>query len=220
LAARRGSYLDKQRYKKARLLNHELNKLRHEQAKKINILCTDIVSAHTDFVKQLTNLTSAVNFYESLLGHNDQAGLLNTAAELIKSSVPNSNIAVFLVGRNGFELHVTDEDEPVDIDAAGLESYFTSEVAGNICRSNKVCYLDDMFEMGLIGNLAELGRISAAAVPLGQPGPAVGFILIYRSSQNELTPDELKKIVAVTPGLCRAIKACHTRPHLDAQTLK
>jgi transcriptional regulator with GAF, ATPase, and Fis domain len=212
--------LDKQRYKKARRLNRELNRLRHEQDKKINILCNDIVSAHTDFVNQLTNLTFTVNFYESILGRGDLSDLLHTAVELVRSCVPNSSIAVFLVNRNRFELHAVDENEPIDIDINKLESYFSSEVVGNICRSNKVCSLDDMFEMGLIGNLAELGRISAAAIPLGQPGPAVGFMLIYRSRQNKLTPDELRKVVAVAPALCRAIKTCCASPHLNGQTVK
>jgi len=215
----RESYLDKQRNKKARLLIRRLNKLRHEQASKIDILCNDIVSAHTDFVRQLGNLTFGMNFYESLLGPNDLPGLLNTAAELIRVCVANANVAVFLADRNGFQLHLADADEPVDIDAAGLESYFNSEVADNICRSNKVCSLDDMFEMGLIGNPGELAKISAAAVPLGRSGGALGFILVYRSSENKLTADELEKIVGITPGLCRAIKSCHSSPRLDDQTV-
>jgi hypothetical protein len=209
--------LDKQRYKKARLLIRKLNKLRHEQAGKIDILCNDIVSAHTDFVGQLGNLTFGMNFYESLFGRNDLAGLLNTAAQLIKGCLPNASLALFLADCNGFQLHLADGDNPIDIDAAGLESYFTPEVTDNICRSNKVCSLDDMFEMGLIGNLAELAKISAAAVPLGRSGPELGFILVYRSSENKLTADELKKIVAITPGLCRAIKSCHNSRHLGPQ---
>ena len=209
--------MDKQRYKKARLLIRKLNKLRHEQAGKIDILCNDLVSAHTDFVSQLGNLTFGMNFYESLLGPNDLAGLLNTTAQLIKGCLPNANLAVFLADCNGFQLHLADGDNPIDIDATRLESYFTPEVTENICRSNKVCSLDDMFEMGLIGNLAELAKISAAAVPLGRSGTALGFILVYRSSENKLTADELKKIVAITPGLCRAIKACHSSHHLGGQ---
>ena len=212
--------MDKQRNKKARLLIRRLNKLRHEQASKIDILCNDIVSAHTEFVRQLGNLTFGMNFYESLLGPNDLPGLLNTAAELIRVCVANANVAVFLADladRSGFQLHLADADEPVDIDAAGLESYFTSEVTDNIRRSNKVCSLDDMFEMGLIGNPGELAKISAAAVPLGRSGGALGFILVYRSSEKKLTADELEKIVGITPGLCRAIKSCHSSPRLDGQ---
>jgi hypothetical protein len=212
--------LDKHRNKKARQLIRRLNKLRHEQASKIDILCNDIVSAHTDFVKQLSNLTFGMNFYESLLGRTDFSGLLNTAAELIRDCVANANVAIFLADRGGFGLHLADDDEPVDIDTAGLESYFTSEVADNICRSNKVCSLDDMFEMGLIGNPGELGRICAAAVPLGRSGGALGFILVYRSSTKNLTADELEKIVGVIPGLCRAIKSCYRSPHLNDQMVE
>jgi len=211
--------LDKEQNKQAQQVIAKLRTLTDEQAKKIDILCNDIVSAHTDFVGQLGNLTFGMNFYESLLDRNDLAGLLNTAAQLIKDCLPNANLAVFLADCNGFQLHMTDADNPIDIDAARLESYFTPEVTDNICRSNKVCSLEDMFEMGLIGNLSELGRICAAAVPLGRWGEAVGFILLYRRSENGFSRDELAKVVGITSGLCRAIKACQGRgAHQGGQT--
>jgi len=36
----------------------------------------------------------------------------------------------------------------------------------------------------------------------------LGFILIYRSSQNKLTTDELNRISVIRAGLSRAIQAC------------
>ena len=210
--------LSKQRNKRALLAIRKLKRARDEQAGKIDILCNDIVSAHGDFVRQLCNLGFGVKFYESLLGESNTSGILGTAAELIKDCVADCNVAVFLVDNGGFELHVEDEKAPIDIDSGRLESYFTSEVADNICRSNKVCSLEDMFEMGLIGNLGELGRICAAAIPLGRSGAAVGFILLYRSSQKKFGRDELEKVVGITPGLLRAIKVREGKlPHAGGQ---
>ena len=199
--------MNNQRNKTARTLIRKLNKIRHEQAKKIDILCNDMVSAHSDFIKRLRALTFGVNFYEALLKENDLPRLLDSAADLIKSYVSNSNVAIFLLESDGFELHMTDEEHPIEVDKAKLESCFTPQVVSSICRSNQVCSLNDMFEMGLAGNLAMLGSISAAAIPLGRFGGSTGFILIYRSSDDQLTADELERITAIVPGLCDSIKS-------------
>ena len=203
--------MDQKKNKQAGQVIARLKKLTEEQAKKIDILCNDIIGAHGDFSRQLGNLAFAVRFYESLLAQSDIGAVLTTAAELIRSAVADCNVAVFLVDRGRFELHIVDKDSPIDIDTGRLEACFTSEVADSICRSNRVCSLNDMFEMGLIGNLSELGRICAAAVPLACSGAAVGFILLYRRSEERLRPDELARVLAIAPGLCRAIEACASR---------
>jgi len=200
--------LDQEQNKREGEVIRKLKKLTDEQAKKINILCNDIIGAHGDFSRQLGDLAFAVRFYESLLGQSDIGAVLARAAESIRSAVADCNVAVFLVDKGRFELHIVDEDKPIDIDTGRLESCFTSEVADSICRSNRVCSMNDMFEMGLIGNLSELGRICAAAVPLACSGSALGFILLYRRSEEKLRPDELAKVLAVAPGMCRAIEAC------------
>ena len=211
--------MDKEENKQAQQVIAKLRKLTDEQAKKINILCNDIIGAHGDFSSQLGNLAFAVGFYESLLGQSDIGGVLATAAELIRGVVADCNVAVFLADSGGFELHVVDEETPININSDRLEGYFTSEVADSICRSNRVCSLEDMFEMGLVGNLGELVRICAAVVPLGRCGESEGFILLYRGSENGFSRDELAKVVGITPGLCRAIKACASRGahHQDGQ---
>ena len=83
----------------------------------------------------------------------------------------------------------------------------------NICKSNKVCTLDDMFAMGLQGNLIGLNKISGVTIPLGLHGSSLGFILICRSSENKLAAEEISNISAVTSGLSRAIQCCQTILH-------
>ena len=65
-----------------------------------------------------------------------------------------------------------------------------------------------MFAMGLpaTGGVA-LTKVSAVTVPLTGPGSSPGFVLVYRSSQNKLTADDLKNISALTSGLSKAISA-------------
>ena len=199
---------DKQRQKRLRLLIKKLNKERKTQAKKIDILCNDLIAAQREFIKRLGTIAFTANFFEAIIGTTDLSGLLLTADKLIKDEIHDANIAFFLRQADSFELHMSEKDKPITLEKQHIENCFTPELVDNICKSNKLCTLDDMFAMGLQGNLIELNKISAAAVPLSRPGLSLGFVLIYRSSANKLTADELNNISAVTCGLSRAIAAC------------
>lgn len=130
--------------------------------------------------------------------------------------------------RDSFKLYIFESDQPITlggqhlsapvVSQAQVQNCFTSELVDNICKLNKLCTLDDMFAMGLQGNLIELNKISAVAVPLHRFGSSLGFILIYRSSENKLTLGELSNISAVTCGLARAIQSCQMLVHSIAHT--
>lgn len=199
--------MDHTRQKKLRLLISKLNKERKKQAKKIDILCNDLIAAQRDFIEKLKTISFTANFYEAIVGTTDLSSLFYTAGKLIKEEIPDANIAFFLRQQDNFELHLFESDHPITLEKQRPENCFTSEWVDNICKTNKICTLDDMFAMGLQGNLIGLNKISAVTIPLGQFGPSLGFILIYCSSQNKLTPDELNNISAVTRGLSRAIQA-------------
>jgi len=199
---------DKRRHRRLRLLVGELNRERKKQAKKIDILCNDLIGAQRDFIKKLNTVSFTASFYGAIVGAADLNTLVLAATKLIKGEVAYSNVAFFLRQEDGFELHVNESSQPIALEKQHLENYFTTELVDNICKSNKICSLDDMFAMGLEGKLTVLNRISAATIPLGQGGSSLGFILIYRSSANKLAPDELKNIAGVSPGLSRAIQSC------------
>jgi hypothetical protein len=196
-----------------RLLVSRLNRERKEQAKKIDILCNDLIGAQRDFIKRLDTIGFAVDFYESILGQTDLNGLLYTAGRLIKGKIPRANVAFFLRGQDDFELHLFEGNQPVSLEKRHLENCFTNELVNSICKSNKVCTLNDMFAMGLQGNLVSLNKVSAATVPLGQVGSPLGFILIYCPSQNEFTPHESNTILTIAPGLSQAIQSCREFQH-------
>ena len=198
----------KQRYRRLRLLISKLNKERKKQAKKIDILCNDLIAAQRDFIKRLDTISFTANFYETIAGITELSSLILLASKLIKDETADANVAFFLRQADNFELHIFESTQPILLEKQGLENCFTPEVVDNICKSNKICTLDDMFAMGLQGNLTRLNEISAATIPLNQLGPSLGFILIYRSSQNKLTADELNSIAAISPGLSRAIASC------------
>jgi hypothetical protein len=198
----------KQRYRRLRLLISKLNKERKKQTKKIDILCNDLIAAQRDFIKRLDTISFTANFYETITGTIELSSLILLASKLIKDETADANVAFFLRQADNFELHIFESTQPILLEKQGLENCFTPEVVDNICKSNKICTLDDMFAMGLQGNLTRLNEISAATIPLSQLGPSLGFILIYRSSQNKLTADELNNIAAISPGLSRAIASC------------
>jgi len=190
------------------MLIRRLNKIRHQQAKKVDILCNDMVSAHADFIRQLRSLNFSIDFYESILGHQDMTTLLDIVVEHIRNHVNNANVLVFLINRDGYEIHIGHDDEPIEIDIQKIESYFTDELVGSISRSNRACSLDEMFEVGLQANLQELSKVSAAAIPLGGFGSPVGFILVCRPAACKITSREIENITSITPGLTRAIRLC------------
>ena len=203
----------KQRNRRLRLLVSKLNKERKKQAKKIDILCKDLIAAQRDFIKKLDTISFTANFYETIVGATDLSSLILTAGKLIKDEIPDANIAFFLCQADSFELHMFESNQPITLGKQHLENCFSPELVDNICKSNKICTIDDMFAMGLQGNLTSLNKISAVTVPLGRLGSSLGFILICRSSQNKLTADELNNVCAITCGLSRAIASCRVLSH-------
>jgi hypothetical protein len=201
----------KQRHRRLRLLTKKLNKERKKQAKKIDILCNDLITAQRDFIKRLNTISFTANFYETIIGTTDLSSLIFAAGKHIKDQISDANIAFFLRKAENFELHMFETDRPIMPEKQQLENCFTPELVENICKSNKICTLDDMFSMGLAGNPACLNKVSAVTIPLGLLGPSLGFILIYRSSKNKLNLEELNNISAITSGLSRAI-ASHQVP--------
>jgi hypothetical protein len=199
---------DRNRHRRLRLLIKILNKERKKQAKQIDILCNDFIAAQRNFIKQLNTITFTANFYESIIGATDLGGLLQAAVRIIREEIAGVNVTFFLRRGDDFELHMFESEQPIVLEKQHLENYFNSELMDNICESNKVCTMEDMFGMGLEGNLTGLNRISAVTVPLGAAGPSLGFILIYRSSEDKLNTDELNNISAVTCGLSQAIQSC------------
>ncbi|MFZ0035486.1 MAG: hypothetical protein WAK60_10945 [Sedimentisphaerales bacterium] len=198
----------KERYRRLRLLISSLNKERKRQAKKTDILCNDLIAEQREFIKRLDTIRLTANFYEAILGITDLSNLILLTSKLIKDETNDANVTFFLRQAENFELHIFESTRPILLEKQGLENCFTAEVVDAISKSNKICTMEDMFAMGLAGNLNRLNEISAATIPLSQFGPPLGFILIYRSSQNKLTADELNNIAAISPGLSRAIASC------------
>ncbi len=199
---------EKLREKRLRSMVSRLNKERRRQAKKVDILCNDLIAAQRSFIKSLDSISFAANFYESIVGARDLDSLLNTACGVIRNEIPEATVTFFLTRNGKFSMHLFENDKPIAMEKEKLENYFSAELVENICRSNEVCSLQRMLEMGLEVNPGYLKKISAAAVPLGQNGCSFGFVLIYAAGENKLASERLKNIAMIMPGLSRAIQAC------------
>lgn len=198
----------KSRNKKLRLLITRLNRERKTTAKKIDILCNDLIGAQREFIRRLNTINFAADFYESIIGTTDRDSLIFAAGKLIRDEIINANVVFFLRRKIGFDLHIFESDQPILSKEYRLENYFTDELVDNICKSNKHCTLDCLIGMGLQANPSCLNKLSAVTIPLGQFGSSLGFILIYRLSENKLTESEINHISAITCGLSRALAAC------------
>ncbi|UCF15873.1 MAG: hypothetical protein JSW59_00135 [Phycisphaerales bacterium] len=204
---------DNQRHKRLRLLLKELNKERKMQAKKIDILCNDLIGAQREFIRKLKTISFTAGFYESIIGITDLNNLLYTAVKLIEGQSPDAGIAFFLRRGESLELHVFEKSHRPILDKEQLETRLTPELINNACKANRVCTLDEIFEMGPDGNPTGLDGTSAVTIPLGRFGASFGFMLVYRNSQNKLTCEEIQNISAVVPGLSQAIASCQAHSH-------
>src|SRR3990172_6371806 len=171
---------NQQRHRRLRLLTKQLNKKRKQQAKQIDILCNDFVTAQKDFIKKLNVITFTASFYESIIGITDLNNLLYTAVRLIKEKIDDASVTFFLRQGENFELHIFESAKPITLEKQHLENCFTPELMDNICESNKVCSLQDMFAMGLpaTGGVA-LTKVSAVTVPLTGPRSSPPLLLFF-----------------------------------------
>jgi hypothetical protein len=198
----------KQRHKRIRRLVRKANEERKVQAQQIDILCNDFIGSQKEFLQILGTIGFTANFYESIMGIVDLNKLLYLAGKIIKNEITDASICFFLRAAGSFEFHITGSDKPISINKGSLKDCFSEELVDNICKANKVCSLDELVSMGLGGNPGYLNKLSAITVPLSLSGASLGFMLVYRSSDNELSDRELKTITAIAPGLYRAIQSC------------
>lgn len=176
------------------------------QNRKIDILCSDMVSAHHLFAQKQARMNFAVAFYEALLGCCDQTSLLATAVRTIEANVQGAGGAVFLLEDGGFRIYGDPDRSLAEIKTHHLQDWFTQPIIHQISQMNRMCSLEQLLRMGLQGPPAILKTISAAALPLGRFGQGLGFLFLYRCAENPLTAEELSRVAAVTAGLRQAIE--------------
>lgn len=175
-----------------------------------------MVSAHGQFAQKLSRVTFVTGFYEALLGSGNLEALLDTAALAIQARLGQTNVAIFILEKQGFDIHLVSalQDKP-SIDREHFQQWFTTAAVKNVALAGQVCSSERLLTLGMLASPALLKQISVAAVPLGLLGQAVGFVLLWRSADQPLQRENLESIAAVASGLRSAILA-----HRGAADLK
>ena len=204
----KGQILNTNRHKKIRNLVKTLNTKRKAQARQIDILCNDIVSAHKTFTLQLNEMMYANEIFESLIGIRTTEDIISQTSAILRKNLADSNIAIYLKTTGKFEFHHSDMVTQTCFQAIELEKCFTPEIAENICKSNSVCNLNNLFEMGFNGSVNMLKNISLATIPMNKFKPATGFILIYKNSNEPLTVEDLQKSAIAATAIGKALVTC------------
>jgi hypothetical protein len=199
-----------ERNRRLRLVVRKLNKERKRQATKVDILCNDLVGALREFLRRLDSIDFAARFYKGLLGATDLRTLLARAGRMIQEDLPGVTVAFFMRQAEGCELYEIGGGPAADGTEGRLEDHFTAELMAAVCKSNKLCTMDDLFGLGLDGNRKELNGYSAATVPLHDLGRSLGFVLLSRPAAQPLSSDALNRVALVACGLSQAIRGCST----------
>ncbi|MCK5226397.1 MAG: hypothetical protein KAQ89_06725 [Planctomycetes bacterium] len=207
----------KNRRKKLLLLVKNVNKKRKKQAKKIDILCNDFITAQRNFIGKLNTISFKADFCESIVAIAKLDNLLYAAGKFVQNEFEDANVSFFIRKTNSFELHLSQSDQPITMQDQQLENCFTNEVVESICKANKICSIENLFEFGLQANPSALGKISAATIPLGRQGTSIGFMLLYHLGENNFTKEDLNNLSAITPALSKAITNCKALADLQIQ---
>jgi hypothetical protein len=196
-----------ERQRRLRLLVKRLNKERKRQASKVDILCNDLIGAQRDFLRRLNHIGFAARFYKGLLGAADPRALLEHACRLIRQELPATRVVLFLRQADGCEGRVYEDAEAVaGLGDLRLEDWLTPNMTASICKSNRLCTIEDLLGMGIEGSSELLRRFSMATVPLNEMGRSLGFVLLCRTAEHPLGYDELERVSLVTCGLSQAIQ--------------
>ena len=204
----------KQNNTRFRQFVHNLNKARKLQAKKIDILCNDILGAHKKFINSLDKISFTADFYEAIIGQANLEQLLQKSCELIHNQIDNCGIAILLIEQDRLEDFIFEHDKSKSIDPKHIRESFDRETVINIAKSNKVCTTEDMCKAGLQINPVKFGSLDTFGIPLESEGLPIGMILLYRQKMHGKNWTGAEKVTTITSGFSKAVKACRKTPQL------
>ncbi|MCH7916998.1 MAG: hypothetical protein IIC50_03310 [Planctomycetes bacterium] len=192
------------RHARLRRMIRELNRERKIQAKKVDILCHDLVDAQRSFISRLETLRFAGAFYRSLLGVSDLTQILRTASEQIGGELPQVSVSFFLQGSEGCK------EVPYEAQAtqsSRLEALLEESVCRDICSANRINSLENLLALGLQVNAGVTGKYCLATIPLSCGCRPLGFIFLHQEGPDSLQAENLQHVYAVCPGFSEAIAA-------------
>jgi hypothetical protein len=197
--------VDTNRYTRLRELVHSVNRQRKIQARKIDILCTDMVTAHRAIIDRLESLTFITRVHESLIGCSSTQEVLAGVSALFAERFGECGIALVTLDADGVtvcDTHVGLSDEVKE-----LPSYFTAENIRAICAANRACTLPEMLELPAEIPPKTVEKATAVAVPMRNGREAIGLVLLYNDVERQLPPRLIHTAAAVAPAVGRVLAA-------------
>jgi hypothetical protein len=179
------------------------------QKQKIDILCNDILKAHSGFINHLKDFRFAADFFENLLEATTSDGLARCAGEFLTENIDDCSVAVIFTTASVPEIHFYSHSPQLEDVASQLSPCLTAKLVESVCHSSQICTSDDLCEMEFFAGPAVLKKISLAAIGLNNSGPALGMLLLYRSADSPFSQTELTQVSSITKGLSKAVKAMH-----------
>lgn len=196
-----------QKNSKMRQLIRKLNTARRTQKQQIDILCNDILAAHSDFIKHLNNFRFTADFYENLLGAASLDSLAEAAGEFIIENIADCSAAVVFTSPYATQVKCYSKDSSLEDIKQNISPQLTAKMVEAVCQSSRVCSADELCSMGFFASPAILKKISVAAIGLNNTGPALGMILLCRSADKPFSKSELTNVSSIIKGLAKAVKS-------------
>ena len=124
---------EKLRHKRLLQLVSRVNRVRKKQAKKIDLICNDLIAAQRSFIKSLNDFSFTANFYESIIGRTELKDLFNVASRFIKDEIGDADVIFFLRKHDNFEVYT----------ACGIKKYSPKNRAiSRHCVTKNIPYID------------------------------------------------------------------------------
>jgi hypothetical protein len=188
---------------RVRELVHGVNRQRKIQARKIDILCTDMVTAHRGMLDRLESLAFTNSLYESLVGCSGPADALTAITTPLARRFGECGIALVTLDGDGIAVHDTHPGLSDEISA--LPSCFMAENIRAICAANRVFTLSEMLELPVEIPPRTAEHAVAAVVPLKAAAEAVGILLLYNDAEKPLAPRLIHAVTTIAPAIARTV---------------
>ncbi len=175
----------RRRVDKLRGLARHLNTARHELARQVGTLCTNLATAYRDMADQLATITMASEFNSIVRQELDLESLLRVGLEYMLTKTGPTNAAVFLPSTGGdFSLGAYVNYDCSKDSAEVLMDHMAAAVAPRLEAERSIVLLSSRAELrAKLGEHAEwLGDSSVVAFSCRHDNECLAVVVFFRST--------------------------------------
>ena len=198
--------MNKERHARLRSLVHDINRQRKIQARKIDILCNDMVRAHRGLLEGLRNLSFTAGVHESLIACYDADEVFKAVSEAFSRRFGTCAAALLLVDGSDITTHCL-PGNLLDTEVSELPSFFTAENVRSICSGNRVHLLPELLQLPVQVPPQSVANSWAVAVPLSFERRDVGVLLFFGSDATKASERLIQSATITAPAIAKALAA-------------